>query len=298
VTASLENILGRLLTGNRVLAPGPGHSEDDRSLSVWPAKNDDGFTVKSFAGDDRQACIAHIRSLLDPEKRAALTALGAALPERDDKNAREIADPLAPGWYGRWMATKAEGPRAAPAETVRAREIWDACVSPAKTIVEVYLWQERHLDLPQDIAGSVLRFHPECPWKDELTKRVLRVPCMIAAMRDIETDEIVAIQRTRLSPVGQKIDRRMLGPAGGAAVKLDADDTVTRGMCIGEGAETCLTALHLGLRPVWALGSKDQIAKFPVLNGVESLTILAEPDAEAKVTECAERWHARPGAKC
>ena len=84
----------------------------------------------------------------------------------------------------------------------------------------------------------------------------------------------------------------MLGPAGGAAVKLDADDAVTRGMYIGEGAETCLTALHLGLRPVWALGSKDQIAKFPVLNGVESLTILAEPDADAKVMECAERWHA------
>ena len=65
---------------------------------------------------------------------------------------------------------------------------------------------------------------------------------MVAAMRSIETDEIVAIQRTRLSPVGQKIDRRMLGPAAGAAIKLDADDAVTRRAGIGEGIETCLTA--------------------------------------------------------
>ena len=42
---------------------------------------------------------------------------------------------------------------------------------------------------------------------------------------------------------------------------------------------------------MWALGSKDQIAKFPVLSGVGALTILAEPGAETQVRECAARWH-------
>ena len=62
-------LLGGHVNGNRVLAPGPGHSADDRSLSVWPAKNEDGFAVLSFSPkDDRESCIAHVKELLDPEK--------------------------------------------------------------------------------------------------------------------------------------------------------------------------------------------------------------------------------------
>jgi putative DNA primase/helicase len=174
-----------------------------------------------------------------------------------------------------------------------SRRSWDASLSPAKTIAELYLWQERHLDLTPDICGSVIRYHPECPWGDKPTGRMFRAPCMVAAMRSIETDEMVAIQRTRLSPVGQKIDRRMLGPVAGAAIKLDADDTVTHGLAIGEGLETAMTARQLGMRPVWALGSAGAIAALSPLAGIQSLTILAEhDDANAKATHaCAQRWH-------
>ncbi len=124
---------------------------------------------------------------------------------------------------------------------------------------------------------------------------------MVAAMRDIRTDEIVAVQRTRLdlveregALVGAKRDRRMLGAASGAAIKLDADDTVLGGLHVSEGLETAMTARQLGLRPTWALGSAGAIAAFPVLPGVECLTILAEhDDANAKATHaCAARWHA------
>ena len=122
---------------------------------------------------------------------------------------------------------------------------------------------------------------------------------MVAAMRSIETDEIVAIQRTRLSPVGQKIDRRMLGPAAGAAIKLDADDAVTHGLAIGEGLETAMTARQLGLRPVWALGSAGAIAAFSPLAGIQSLTILAEnDDANAKATNTCADAGTPQGAKC
>ena len=124
---------------------------------------------------------------------------------------------------------------------------------------------------------------------------------MIAAMRDIRTDEIVAVQRTRLDLVeregvlvGVKRERRMLGPAAGAAIKLDADDAVLGGLHVSEGLETAMTARQLGLRPTWALGSAGAIAAFPVLPGIECLTILAEhDDANAKATHaCAARWHA------
>ena len=117
---------------------------------------------------------------------------------------------------------------------------------------------------------------------------------MVALMRSVTTDEPQAIHRTRLTPKGKKVGRRMLGIAAGAAVKLDADDTVTMGLTIGEGIETCLAARQLGLRPAWALGSAGAVSAFPVLGGVEALTILAEndPTNRTAVETCAARWHA------
>lgn len=79
--------------------------------------------------------------------------------------------------------------------------------------------------------------------------------------------------------------------AADAAIKLDGDDEVLEGLCIGEGVETCMSGRRFGLGPSWALASKGQIAKFPVLSGVEVLTILAEPDAETEVRDCGQRWH-------
>ena len=287
-----------------MLCPGPGHSTDDRSLSVWPAKNDNGFEVHSFSPKDiHEACVAHVKARLDPKQRAALAALGATLPARDRTDARE-SDPLAPGWYSRRsLAPKAESPAAAKhlMRIERVRAIWNESVSPLRTPVESYLWGSRHLDLPEDVPGEVVRYHPRCPWKDELTNKTFYTHAMIAAMRDIRTDEIVAVQRTRLdlveregALVGVKRDRRMLGAASGAAIKLDADDTVLGGLHVSEGLETAMTARQLGLRPTWALGSAGAIAAFPVLPGIECLTILAEhDDANAKATHaCAERWHA------
>jgi hypothetical protein len=54
-----------------------------------------------------------------------------------------------------------------------------------------------------------------------------------------------------------------------------------------------MAARHFGLRPTWALGSAGAIASFPVLSGIECLTLLAEyDDASARAVEaCAARWH-------
>jgi putative DNA primase/helicase len=66
------------------------------------------------------------------------------------------------------------------------------------------------------------------------------------------------------------------------------------GLAIGEGLETCLSAQALGFRPVWVAGSAGGIEAFPVLDGVESLTLLREHDesgANAKAVQaCADRW--------
>ena len=70
----------------------------------------------------------------------------------------------------------------------------------------------------------MIRYHRACPWGKDASGKTIRVPAMIVAMRSIATDEITAIQRTRLSRDAEKIERRMLGVAAGAAVKLDADE--------------------------------------------------------------------------
>ena len=117
---------------------------------------------------------------------------------------------------------------------------------------------------------------------------------MLTAFRTIAGDRLVAVHRTFLSPDAKKIDRQMLGPVKGAAIKIDADQDVEQGLSIGEGFETCLAARMLGFRPVWALGSAGAIADFPVLAGIDALTILAETDDrganERAARRCGNRW--------
>jgi putative DNA primase/helicase len=117
-----------------------------------------------------------------------------------------------------------------------------------------------------------------------------RLGCIVAVMTDPLTGAPTGgISRTYLHE-GQKVGKaKGLGPAG--IVRLTPDEDVLGGLHIGEGLETCLAAMSIGMRPTWSFGSKGAIGKFSVLSGIECLTIFAEPDAEAEAQECAARWH-------
>ena len=101
-------------------------------------------------------------------------------------------------------------------------------------------------------------------------------------------------QRSTARRDARKLDRKFLGPVGGGAIKLDADEEVLGGLHVAEGVESAMAARQLGLRPTWALGSAGAISSFPILSGVECLTLLAEnDDASASATAaCAARWYA------
>jgi hypothetical protein len=77
--SKIAEFLGGEVSGGQVLAPGPGHSPEDRSLSVkLDSKAPDGFLVHSFAGDDPIVCRDHVRAKLGlstskPKKTAAGT---------------------------------------------------------------------------------------------------------------------------------------------------------------------------------------------------------------------------------
>jgi putative DNA primase/helicase len=271
--------------GDYVLCPGPGHSAKDRSLSVKPSRTDpEGFICYSHSpANDWRACRDYVRARLN---------LPGFQPRRRDRTQLRREPPAI--HVGNAPHVSASGKTAAPItdNSASAQRIWRNAThpDPRGTLAERYLREQRGLELPDDVAGRVVRFHAACPWGDE------RRPCMVTAFRSIVDDTLVAIQRTLLSPDAKKLDRKMLGPCSGAAIKITADEDIEQGLHIGEGFETCLTAHALGLRPVWALGSVTAIGDFPVLGGIDALAILAETDkkgSNAKAAiECAARWTA------
>jgi putative DNA primase/helicase len=52
--------------------------------------------------------------------------------------------------------------------------------------------------------------------------------------------------------------------------------------------------MALNFRPMWALGDAREVEKFPLLSGIECLTILVDNDAsgtgQASALECSRRW--------
>jgi hypothetical protein len=250
------------------LVPGPGHGQRDRSLHIKIHPNyPEGFWVHSYAGDDPLGCRDYVRDKLGlPEFRAGSRERASFKP-RPVRSAVE------------------------PKTAQQALEIWREAVSPRSTPGEFYL-NSRRLELDASVIGAV-QFHPRLYLDGTIT------PGVVSLFRDLISNEPCGIHRIFLhndgSPIldeaGKKI-RRMLGRASGAAIKLDPDGDVTLGLHIGEGVETCLAARQLGYRPVWALGSSGAIAAFPLLSGLEAVTVFAENDNASNdaAEACAQRY--------
>jgi hypothetical protein len=108
----------------------------------------------------------------------------------------------------------------------------------------------------------------------------------LGAIIGILTDPITGeptggITRTYLHQ-GRKICRAM--SLGGVdrlgIIRLSPDDEVLTGLHLCEGIESALSAMVMGFLPMWAAGSSTQMKKFPVLNGVEYFTAIADNDVE------------------
>jgi hypothetical protein len=85
----------------------------------------------------------------------------------------------------------------------------------------------------------------------------------------------------------------MLGHAG--VVRLSHDEDVESGLGIAEGIETALAIMaNIDWRPVWACLTTGAIERFPILGGVECLTIFADPKPREMegARACAKRWKA------
>lgn len=232
------------------------------------------------AGGDALDLVAHLRCC---ERREALawarTWLGEEAP------CQRLATPS-----GASAATTATPRRAASGTLDFARRIWREAIPTEGTPVEAY-FAGRGLRLP---AGALLRFHHECPrGRDE------RWPAMLALMTDPITGAPRGVHRTFLAgdgsgkAPGPMPAKMMAGPAG--VVRLVPDAEVTLGLGLTEGIENALAVMQrYRWGPVWAAGSAGGIASFPVLPGVEALTVFADADdsgaSVGAARRCAARW--------
>jgi hypothetical protein len=125
-------------------------------------------------------------------------------------------------------------------------------------------------------------------------------PAMVGIITDIVTTEPISLHLTYLAEDGSgkaPVDRPRLyikgHPKAGGVVRLHADDEVTMGVIIGEGIETCLS-YALEFAPVWSCLDAGNLGEFPVLPGLEGLTVLIDNDkaGEEAFTEVRDRYEA------
>lgn len=297
---SIARALGGEVSGGRIRCPGPGHSKHDRSMWValdWQAP--DGFIVGSFAGDPFDLCRDHVRRMLgmEPWQRqrkghgveistpdVVFTTSPFPVPSVRANDAGD--DPRREKIESQICLSKA-AQRHARLEGRRLSELALAIFRDARpirgTLGERYLKQRlgRTIEWP-----NCLRFDPQCVRKvqgADGNDRIERHPAILALMRDIRSNEPRGIQRIFLQPDG--LDRlrdpkgkATLGPAIGAVVKLSPDETVSTGLGLCEGIETALALIAIGWAPIWATAGTSGMSAFPVVDGIETLSIFADND--------------------
>lgn len=266
---TIAKTLGGEVSGGNVLAPGPGHSRLDRSMRVFiDAEAQDGFSVMSFAGDDWRDCRDYIKDRLGIDRSGTRQSERHQI-ETPSANLHKVGQ---------------------PDQSTLALGIWAEATPITGTLAETYLVRRigRSMAWPADLA-----FHSRCP------RGKGRLPALIALLRDINTDAPHAIQRIFLQADGSdrlrdNMGKATLGPAAGAVCKLVPNDAVTMGIGVIEGVEKGLAVLAAGWSPIWATCGTGGMASFPVLNGIEGISIFADNDAPGlKAAEaCAARWSA------
>jgi hypothetical protein len=222
--------------------------------------------VYCFAGCERAALLAELR-------RRGLDDTHD--PDRARRETAPVAKPPAPPLD--WSS--------------RAEHLWQKGEPIEGSLVEVYL-RRRGCALPR---SDEIRFLPILAFGP--------FPCMMARVTDAITAQPLTLHFTRLKCDGTAkadVDRPKLLLTGhrktGGVIRLVEDAEVTLGLGLSEGIETGLSVMAGGWSPVWATVDAGNMAAFPVLAGIESLTLFADNDESGTgrnaAEACARRWRA------
>jgi hypothetical protein len=181
-----------------------------------------------------------------------------------------------------------------------AKRIGSEIVPLIGTPGEVYLHHARKIDVAalEDVLtrADAIGWHPAVYFNSpEHPLHGRRLGCIVGIMTDAKTAlPTGAISRTYIGPDLTKISKSKTLGAPTGMVRLSTDDEVLEGLCLAEGIETALTGMSWGLRPTWSTGSTGLLAAFPVLSGIEALTVVVDHDVngagERAAREAEARW--------
>lgn len=237
--------------GRRLVCPGPGHSSQDRSLSVMRTAGGR-LVFHSFSGDDLGACFDHLG--IEPSKARRMTRAERQREESARRREREV-----------------ERQR----KLLHCRRVWEASHRADGSPVETYL-RFRGYDGP---TPTSLRFHPSAPGG---YGGAGRGPAMVARVDDAAGQQ-VGLHLTFLSPdCSGKAEsggssRLMFGsPTGGAVRLFDGPSSDT--LAVAEGIETGLSYAALKGVPVLACLSAIGMERVQLPGGVSRVVVAADGD--------------------
>ncbi len=173
-----------------------------------------------------------------------------------------------------------------------AAGIWRSTIPiTADTAAGRYL-RQRRCALPPPDPTSHLRCIPSLKHPSGAS-----FPALIGLVTHIHTKKPLGLHRTWLKPDGSgKADVEpnkayLCSPLGDGVIRIWPDDSVERSLGIAEGIETALSLAH-EFTPVWCCMDAGHLEAFPVLGGIEALTIGVDNDLRGieAATKCAKEW--------
>jgi putative DNA primase/helicase len=255
-TPDLRDIVSRLggdlyHGGRAAVIPGPGHSRQDRSLSL--TLTDEGRVLwKSWANDPGEAVWPYLGLERNAARQMSPAEADRARRERERQRRAELAIKLE-----------------------FCREVWSQTQDAAGSLVETYL-------RGRGIAGPIppaLRFHPAAPMG---YKAGPQLPAMVAIVTGPDGRAAAGLHVTALLPDGSgkaalANPRRMFGDLVGAAVQL-SPFPAGGDLAISEGIETALSYRDLHGTPTWAALSTAGLRRFTPPLGIKRLVVAADAD--------------------
>ena len=257
----IAQALGGKKVGTGWMACCPAHDDQRPSLSIRDSGGK--VLVRCHAGCSQDDVIAALKEkgLWDGRRRLHLRPVSRRKEkplQQDQRQAERTAVPLS---------------------------IWRSTIPAAGTLVETYL-ATRGLTL---MLPPSIRFHRSLKHPSGQ-----RWPCMVALVTKGDDETPRAILRTFLAHDGSGKapvypNKMMLGPCRGGAVRLGQLAEV---LMVGEGIETCLSAMQATGNPVWAALSTSGLRALHLPETVRDVIVLADGDdgGEAAARVGALRW--------
>lgn len=233
--------------GTRALCPGPGHSKNDRSMSLMIGR-DGRVLINSFSSStDWRECQRWLEELkliepFDPKNPPFKLPRQQHIQNVDERDRHKLD---------------------------RAKSLWAQSLPLAGTLGARYA-ALRGLRL-YELPSTEIRFHPNV--------RRMRAPSP-AVLQKItsSTDRLMGIQCTYLDPgtanrLPGREGRRIIGRFKSGAVRLAPAGQV---LGVGEGVESTVSAARRFAVSAWALLGSENLKAFTPPAGVELLLIFAD----------------------